>query len=594
MPDLRRLSLAAVGGLLALAGCSEPERPPPSIDEARAALSRGDPLGAEIMLHQLIEQGTPRVEVAALLGTAELEQGELVEARRWLEAGEFGDATRGEGFHALGRLEMREGRLGEAGQAFDRALESMPESPELWVDIGRLRFFGGEQVQAVDASEKAVEFGPQNPVALQFRAQLVRDAHGMQAALYWFEAALQQNPDNLDLLGDYAATLGELGRAKEMLAVIRRMTEIDQRNPRAYYLQAVLAARAGKYDLARRLLQLSNQHHRDMPAAMMLSGIIDLRGGNFASAAQEFDKLAAMQPDNRRVRLLLARALALGGNHSELVHRFGEQARLPSASPYLVTLVGRSHEALGDREQAAWFLDHAARPASRNLVAVQGVTPLDVAQQRGVEQGSNVLSLVRGLIVAGRPAEAAQRAEAFHKRYPGSADALALAGDAHLAAKNLGKAIEYYEKSARVRRSWALTRKMIEAYRAAGRSADAERLLRAHVAGDTANAEAAFLLAALEREKGASQRAGLLLQHAMLVGARRDPDLLAARAALALDNDDTDRAIRLAREAYRLQRMNPAYAQLLGEALPENEEALAKALLAKAGRLDKSARLARR
>lgn len=593
-PDIRLVRLLAAAALLALSSCGEPAPPPPSLDEARAALSRGDPLGADIILHQLLEQGVPRAELAALMGEAELAQGELVEARRWLEPGEFDDASRGEGFHALGRLELREGRLPEAGRAFDEAFKSIPDDPELWVDIGRLRFLGGEQVQAIEASEKAVEFGPQNPVALQFRAQLVRDAYGMQASLHWFEAALQYNPDNLDLLGDYAATLGELGRAKDMLRVVRRMTELDRRNPRALYLQAVLAGRAGKYDLARRLLQLSNQRHREMPAGMLLSGIIDLRSGNYASAAQEFDKLLRQQPDNRRVRLLLARSLALGGNHRELVHRFGEEARLPSASPYLTTLVGRSHEALGDREQAAWFLERAASPRSGNLVAVQGDTPLDVAQMRGIEQGRNVLALVRGLIVAGNPAQAAQRAEAFHQRYPGSADALALAADANLAARNLSRAIELYEASAKVRRNWALTRKLVSAYRAAGRSGDAIALLRAHVAGDPANVEAVTMLAAAERADGATDRAALLYDHAIVLERKRDPDLMAARAELALEQNRPKRANTLARKAYLLQRENAQSARVLARVLAQSKADGAGAMIAKADALSREARLARR
>lgn len=585
--------MAAIG-LFALASCGQPEPSPPTLEQARAALSHGDPLGAEVILRKLLEQGVPRAELAALLGKAELEQGELVEARRWLNDGDFDDATRGEGFQALGCLELREGRMSEAGRAFDKALKSNPEDPTLWVDIGRLRYLGGEHLQALEASARAVELGPQNQVALQFRAQLVRDAYGMQAALQWFEAALQHHPDNLDLLGDYAATLGELGRGKDMLRIVRRMTEIDRRHPRALYLQAVLAARAGNDDLARRLLQLGNQRHRDMPAGMLLSGIIDLRGGNFDSAAQEFEQLLRIQPDNRRVRLLLARSLALGGNHRELVHRFGAEARLPSASPYLMTLVGRSQEALGDREAAAWYLDRAAAPRRGNLVALRAETPLDVAEMRGTEQGRNVLALVRGLIVAGNPSEAARRAEAFLDRHPGSADALTLAGDANLAARNLPRAIELYEKSAGIRRNWPLTRKLISAYRAAGRNSDAAALIRAYAASDPANVDAVALLAQLEQSQGSLERADLLYDHALELGRWRDPDLMSARASLALAQGKAQDALALARRAYLLQRGNARSAEVLAITLAANEANGSQAMLAKLDAMGEDARLAHR
>src|SRR3546814_13277866 len=58
---------------------------------------------------------------------------------------------------------------------------------------------------------------------------------------------------DLALIED-AATLGDLGRMRAMLAVTRRAIAADPAHPRAYYLQAVLAARAGRFDLARVLL----------------------------------------------------------------------------------------------------------------------------------------------------------------------------------------------------------------------------------------------------------------------------------------------------------------------------------------------------
>ncbi|MBD3728127.1 MAG: tetratricopeptide repeat protein [Sphingomonadales bacterium] len=572
--------------LFAAAACSDPTPPPPSLDEARAALARGDGLGAEIVLRQLLETGTPREDLAAWLGEAELEQGQLVEARRWLGEGTFSPDSAGVGFHMLGRLEMREGNLPAAGQAFDRALQASPDDPELWVDIGRLRYRGGEQIQAVEASEKAVALGPENPAALQFHAQILRDSHGMEAALPWFERALDHNPDNLDLLGDYAATLGELGRAKEMLTIVRRMTALDPGNPQALWLEAVLAARAGDYDLARRLLQLTDDAHRESPAGQLLSGVIDMRSGNYASASQTFDGLLDAQPDNRRVRLLLARALALDGSHRELVFRFGDVALRPSSPPYLTLLVGQGYEALGERDKAAQYLDRAATPRGGELVAVPGTVPLAVVELRGVDRGSDALSLVRGLIVAGQPGAASAKAEAFQKKYPGSADALGLAGDALLASRQIGPAIALYQRSAGVRRPWPLARRMVAAYRAAGRGQEAAWLLSEQLAGDPANVEAAATLGRIAFEAKDMQRAELLLDHAIANGGTSDPDLLALRAQVALAQGDVDTARNFAGRAYRLQPMKLAvvesYRDALAARLDGKEEARQLAAKAKA------------
>lgn len=483
-----RLSLAALLAL-ALAGC-EATREPAQPGGWRALLARGDGAAAELSLRGALSGGAPVRELAPFLGEAELLQGNLGEARGWLEGAEFAPAVAGHGFHMLGRLRMREGDLPRAGQAFDQALATTPDDPELWVDIGRLRWRGGEQAQAIEASKKAVALVPGNSAALLFRAQLVRDSQGNAAAVALFERGLAGSPGHPDLLADYAATLGELGRAREMLAAVRRMPP----GPRSLYLQAVLAARAGRNDLARSLLERSGEPDRAVPAAMLLLALIDLDNGNVKSAAQGFDRLLRRQPDNHRIAHLLARSLAQGGNHRELVARFGDKAD----TPYLALLVGRAYEALGERDRAAPFLDRAHARRAARLVTLRSAKPLETAQARGARDGPNAVALVRALITEGRAAEARTEAATFLAAHPGSADAMALAGDAALAAGDARAALAHYGKAAAIRRPWPLTKRMAFALDRSGRRRDAAALVREQLAGEPGNAEAREWLERLE------------------------------------------------------------------------------------------------
>ncbi|MDN3645558.1 tetratricopeptide repeat protein [Pontixanthobacter aestiaquae] len=554
--DLTQLRPLAAAVLLLLAACADiaPDLMP--IESAKSSLEAGDGLAAEVALRDMIAGGVPRSDVAAYLGEAELLQGELVEARQWLESGKFSDDTRGHGFHMLARLEMREGNLPAAGTAFDKSLAVDRENAELWVDIGRLRYRGGEQTQAVEASMYAVELDPQNGAALQFRAQLLRDSEGMAAAIPWFERALERSPEDIGLLADYAATLGELGRARDMLVTVRKIARIDPANRRIFYLQAVLAARAGKFKLAQSLLARSSKADRDMPAAMLLAGIIDIENGNYASAAQVLERLATAQPDNRSVRQLLARALSLGGNDRELVYRYGEIASRPSASPYLRTLVGRAHEALDQRDQAAPYLDAAAKRRSGNLVAVQSGTTLDVAEARGPTTGFDALALVRARIFNGNPDAARGAAAGFLKRFPGSSDALSLAGDASLAARQFDEALDHYGKAAAIRGPWVLTRKRVKTLQALGRDNDALAVLAGHLVGDPGNAEAAGLLAVAAASRGDWPNAAIFTDHALANGRVRDPLMLSLRSEIALRLGEVDLGVEMAERAYTIQPMS--------------------------------------
>ena len=74
-----------------------------------------------------------------------------------------------------------------------------------------------------------------------------------------------------DALIDQAATLGDLGRYRNMLVALRHAATIVPRDPRLFYLQAVLAARAGNYRLARSLLQRTRGEIDELPGFMLLN-----------------------------------------------------------------------------------------------------------------------------------------------------------------------------------------------------------------------------------------------------------------------------------------------------------------------------------
>ena len=572
--DLSSFKWGFACAALALVGCeSEPDLDP--VERARVSMAAGDAVQAEVILRDLLASGTNRTEIAAWLGEAELLQGQLAEARSWLESGEFSDSTRSHGFHMLGRLEMDEGNLPAAGQAFDKALAVNRENAGLWVDIARLRYNGGEQTLAVEASTHAVKLDPNNPRALQLRAQLVRDSEGMRAALPWFERALEKNPKNTDLLYDYAATLGELGRARDMLAVIRQIAEINPAERRIYFLQSVLAARAEKFDLARSLLLRSDKSTQEMPAAMLLSGIIDIENENYASAAQTLERLAARQPDNRRVQQMLARALSLSGSDKELVYRYAELAKRAESSPYLRTLVGRAHEALDERDKAAEYLDFAATPRSSNLVVIH----VDGQGNRRVSgadvSGQDAVRLSRARIVEGQTEEAHRLADSFLRQFPGSADALSLAGDAALAAGRNSASNSHYRKAAAIRQPWVMTRKRLAALQSLDRQDEALILLARYFIGDPGNIEAAGLLARIAISNQDWQSAAVFLDHAIRNGGYRDPALLTLSAEVALQRGDVDLAIHDAGSAYAIQPLNREATRVLAAAYHasgENEE----------------------
>ncbi len=155
----------------------------------------------------------------------------------------------------------------------------------LWVDVARFRNANADIKGARDAADYAIELDGTNSAALALKANLVRTEEGLRAALRWYDAALAADPDNAGALIDQAATLGDIGRYRDMLVALRHAATLIPGDPRIYYLQAVLAARADNYQLARSLLQRTRGQMDDEPAFMLLSAIVELQLGGEAVGA---------------------------------------------------------------------------------------------------------------------------------------------------------------------------------------------------------------------------------------------------------------------------------------------------------------------
>lgn len=519
---------------------------------AQSALGQGDGIAAEADLQRALDAGAGRADVAAAMGDALLHQGANDKAREWLAPGQFAGGQESYGWRMLGRLERTEGNLPAAGKAYDRALQFAPNDGELWVDIGRLRYAGGEQLQAVDAADRALALAPAAPRALEFRGQLIRDQYGLAAALPWFEAGLRQQPDDLALLGEYAATLGELGRAKEMLTATRRMLALDPGNARALYLQAVLAARAGKMDLARALRGRIGERMAGVPAAMLLRGALELEAGNPNLAIDVLDRLVRLQPANGPARLLLARAAVVAGDRGQLFSAYPDET---AGSPYLLTMQARAQEDQGRRDLAAPLLSRAAAPAV-DLGPIgerqdAGILAADWAETPG-RIGAGV-PYVRKLVVTGNLALAGEIAEKLRQVNPGSADAQAIAGDVQLLQHNPAGAIERYRIAAKVRVTSDLVGRMALALDCSGQSAAADQLVEAQLAASPTDRRLNRLAAGRAARRGDWARARALLEY-LTLAMPRDPGLLGELAQARLQTGDKAAAEQAAGAAYALRR----------------------------------------
>ena len=241
----------------------EPGNKAARIMQARVQLALGDGQAAEGELARARQSGASVEEVAHLVAEARLLQGDAQGALR--EAARAGRPHFAYAQRIIGRAYMALGEGADASAAFARALAAAPGDSDVWTDLAGFRRFNGDVAGAIEAADRAVAARPRNAEALALRGELTRGQYGLAAAIPWFTRALDVDPGNVDALLERAATYADMGRMSAMLADSRRVNTLTGGHTRAFYLQAVLAARARDFELAKRLWTRTNGAYDQTP-----------------------------------------------------------------------------------------------------------------------------------------------------------------------------------------------------------------------------------------------------------------------------------------------------------------------------------------
>lgn len=545
---------------------ADPRWVEPRLRQANVYLGLEDGVAAETELNAALGIGADPADVALPMARAMEMQGRPADTIEWAGQAPGGAASEAEAARLIGRARLAMGDLPAAGAAFDRALRSGGESGGLWFDIARFRFAAADQPGAVAATQRAVDLDPDNIPALRFRGELMRAQFGLGSALPWFEQALAVDPRDVPVLLEYAATLGDLGRNAEMLAVTRRVLKIDPGNPRAFFLQAVLAARAGNYELAKSILGRTEGRLDGVPAVMLVGGVVEFELGNWNVASDRFRALLQRQPYNARAQELLARALERLADQDALLARFRPIADRSDAEPYLLAIVARALEAKGDYRAAAWYRARAAggQPPLVPLVPVGDAAAIESAAFARPGDARAVIPYVRLLLANGNASAARDWAGQIRAASPQVPDAQILYGDAAFAAGDVRAALAAYERAGETRQSDPVMIRIVAAERALGDDLAAAQRLIGWLRFDPLDPVAARLLGEIYLDSGYYAEAASLLRRARARLGDGHPLLLADLALAELRAGNGEAAREAAATAYQLMPMNGGIAHVYG------------------------------
>lgn len=537
------------------------------VAQARALLALDQAGAAQTELDRAVRLGARPGALRPWLAWAALQQGDAAGALKQATAT---DADRADALilaRMEGRAQQALGHPDAAARAFARARRMAPGDAPLWIDLARFAYANGDQAGAIGASAEAVRLAPKSAEALTLRALMVREQYGLAPSAPWFDAALRQDPNHVPALTEYAATLLDMGRASQALALTRRALALSPGLPRAYFLQAVLAARAGDYELARSMLDRTHGALDGQAATRLLRGVLQIQAGNGTLAVEQLAPLLAAQPLNVRARLLLARACYDAGQYGDAERTLFPLVERADAGTYALTLAARIHEALGHRTAAALFLDRAATPGLGRADVFRGAgAPGAVAAAAESAPGAAApnLRLMRALWQAGQGDAALARARRLAAINPGAPDAWIALGDSLMLSGREGQAVDAFARANDLRfdRNGAL--RLIDAQQRAGQAAAARRTLGLFLASYPMDVDGLRLAAAAYLAAGEPARALAVLDGLRQRLGNEDVLLMAdtARAYGALGRAEA--ALPFAAHAYRLQPAGAVAADSLG------------------------------
>lgn len=547
---------------------AQPDNKMLRLAQARTYLLLGDGASAEAELKRAKALGVAESETGHLLAHALLLQGQAESAVA--EARKAGPAHAAYADRMLGRAYQLTNKLDEAAAAFDRALAAAPNDGALWTDIADFRRATGETAGAIEAADRAVALEPRNVEALRLRGELTRSQYGLAAAMPWFDRALQIDPVNIAVLIERAATLGDLGRTREMLADTRRILSVSSNNPSAYYLQAMLAARGRDYSLARSLYRRTGGAFDNRPAAMLLAGTIELGTGNASLALGPLKRLLKLQPGNVKARRLLGSAQWQSGDARAAIGTLRPLADRADADAYTLSLIGKAYARLGDEASAARYLGRAAAPRP------SATAPLDdplgdgqlAAIRRDAAAWPNVAApqvvLIRALLGRGLGPEALERARQLQAAAPGAPDAHVLVGDALAIQGDYAAAAGAYRRAANLAFNEPVALRLIEALRNSGDDEGAVKVLTLFLQQNPQNVSAQTVAANAYMQAKRWPEAIANYEAVRKRLGNNDSTLLNNLAWAYAETGDYDRAIPLAQRAVALEPRNPVTADTLG------------------------------
>lgn len=611
----RRMKSALLITLLAVlaAGCSKPSAEA-SIAAAQRHIAEKKFNAAQIELRNAIQQAPNNGLAYRLLGDALLRLGDPVAAeaalRKALTLGETADATLPhlalsllgqdqpqkliEEFGAvalqdataqaamkaaLGQAWLIRGELKPATESFTASLAIQPRQPAALLGRARIAAHEGKLDEALVLSESALTSDTAFAEAYMFKGQLLISKGQRELATEALDKALAADasflPARLALASIYLDAK-DYAKAKTVLEAPGSAA----RDPRAQFLQALLALRQNDIPKAKDTIAGVLKAAPEYGAALALAGEIELRSGNLALADQHLSKAMRLNASPGVRRLLAATQLRQSRPAKALETLQPLLQDTGTRDSAVAMLAGEAYLANGDVRRAGEFFE-AAKAAGGNEALARTRLGQLMLRKGDVERGEQELVVASSLSAQSTEPElllfslhlrrnelvkALAAAQAIIKKQPQNPMGPVLAGTAQAMQRDRAAARQSFEAALKLKPDHVpALRALADLDVAEGKAVDAQKRYDALLAKKPDDDQLLLAVANLQERTGRGDDAVKTLRKAVSANPKAR-DAVVALAQQLLRRKDAAGALEVAQEAVRNNPDEMSLAMLLGAA----------------------------
>ncbi len=567
----------------------------------RALLARGEPVAAEVALNEALRLGANRAELVVPLARAVAAQGkrqQLIDNPLFALAG-LPEATQAELLLEFASAHADLGQVREALKATEQARSLSPQSIGSWLTEVPIRIRAGQFTEAMAAADQALAREPRSADAHYLKGSIQHVRGQLAAAAESYTKALQIDAGHVESLLARAGIALDQRRDADSLKDVQLALTRSPDEPRALYMQAVIAEKAGNAQGARDALNrvtalldpVPIEALRYKPQALILGGLAHHGLSQFEKAKPYLEAVQRDQPGSPVVKLLGQIHLA-ENNADRAILAFESYLRAFPNDRQALTMLASAHMSQGRHARASQIMRDALKaqdnPGMRSMLGSslalagkhkEAIPELEASYAKDPNQIQAGSALVGLYLSSGKLKEAVSLAESLVKKRPDHAGLSNLQGIAYRMSNAPAKAKVAFERAAQLDARFVeprlnLARIEIEAGQLDAATTRLADILRANPSHVDAMLEAGLLAARRGRDADATN----LLTRAA--------DLSTAPEQRAADQALIEHHLR----AGRVPQAQEAVRRLAGKAPDDVQVLMAQARVASAANNPESAR----